>query len=238
MTDTAPSRGPVRRWLVLIVAGIAASILLSLSYWQYSKIGPKDAQIALIEARMTLPPIALPANPDPLSDWHYRVVTAQGRFVPNVVRHIYRAGPKGGPGFHLLVPFARLSAPAIWVDLGWMPQARKADYEAPSLPGDITKVIGQVHPRQRNAKLVEAAAPDMAKNIYFRIQPDVLGRDLGLEAVTQAYLISPIPLQGLLAAPPPVKLEHNHRSYAFQWLAMAIALIVIAAAFLRRASLP
>lgn len=237
MTDPSPlppRARPVRRWLVIAVTAVAVSILLGLSYWQYSKIAPKDAQIALIEARMTLPPVELPTSPEPLEDWHYRVVTAQGRYLPEAARHIYRAGPKGGPGYHLLVPFARVSAPAIWVDLGWLPQNQKSKFEAPQLPAGITQVIGQVHPRQRNAKLVSAAQPDVAKNIYFRVQPEVLGDDLGLEAITQAYLISPITPEGLVAVPPPIKLEHNHRSYAFQWLAMAIGLIVISGAFLRR----
>lgn len=236
MTEQAATpKRPIRRWLVLIVAAIATAILLSLSYWQYSKIGPKDAQIALVEARMSLPPVELPGDPQPLEDWLYRVVTIDGRFIPEGVRHIYRAGPNGGPGYHLLVPFARMSAPSIWVDMGWMPVLKKAAYEAPKLPVGFTKVIAQVHPRQRSVKLIDAAEPDRARNIYFRIQPEVLGADLGLDALTQAYLISPLPLDGLVAAPPPVKLEHNHRSYAFQWLAMALALIVITAVFIRRA---
>lgn len=235
MTEAVmPKKSPVRRWLVLIVSAIATAVLLGLSYWQYSKIAPRDAQIALVQARMTLPPVALPAQPQPLEDWYYRVVTADGRFIPEAVRHIYRAGPKGGPGYHLLVPFARVSGPALWVDLGWMTVLEKAAYETPRLPSGITTVIGQVHPRQRSVKLIASAAPDPAKNIYYRIQPEVLGDGLGLNALTDAYLISPLPLEGLVAAPPPIKLEHNHRSYAFQWLAMALGLVGITATFVRR----
>lgn len=232
--ETSPKSKPIRRWLVWIVASAGTLILLGLSYWQYSKIAPKDAEIALVEARMALPPIPLPNNIADLDDWLYRMVSVQGRYIPQGVRHVYRAGPKGGAGYHLLVPFARMSAPAIWVDLGWMPVLQKAAYEAPVLPAGITAVIAQVHPRQRSAKIVEALAPDRPGNIYYRLQPEVLGADMQLDAITQVYLISPLPLEGLLAAPPPVKLEHNHRSYAFQWLAMALGLVAVTGVFLRR----
>jgi len=225
----------VRRWLVICVAAIATAILLGLSYWQYSKIGPKDAEIELIEARMTLPPVTLPSDPVPLEDWHYRVVTVEGRFVHTAARHVYRAGPSGAPGYHLLVPFARVSAPAIWFDLGWFALRDKTRFETPDLPLGITPMVGQVQPRQRNAKLVAAAQPDVEKNIYYRVQPEILGKGAEITALSGIYLISPIALiEGLEIAPPPVKLEHNHRSYAFQWLAMAVALVVITALFLKR----
>ncbi|MEM6681510.1 MAG: SURF1 family protein [Pseudomonadota bacterium] len=225
----------IRRWLVISVSMIATMILLGLSYWQYSKIAPKDAAIALIESRMTLPPTAFPARPEALADWHYRVVSAEGRYIPQYARHIYRAGPSGRPGYHLLVPFARLSAPAIWVDLGWFDRTLKPTFETPALPLDITPMIGQIQPRQRNAKLVTPPSPDIAQNIFYRIQPDVLGQGTDLDALTEIYLISPIAmLEGLEVVPPPVKLEHNHRSYAIQWLAMAVGLVVITIAFLRK----
>jgi len=170
----------IRRWLVLSVSLVATAILLGLSYWQYSKISVKEAEIALIEHRMTLAPMPLPERPKALEDWYYRMVSAQGRYIPQYARHVYRAGPSGRPGYHLLVPFARLSAPALWVDLGWLDRTLKSKFETPDLPPSITPMIGQVQPRQRNAKPVTPPPPAVAGHICYRRHPPVLAQRTAL----------------------------------------------------------
>lgn len=225
---------PVKRWPVLIAAGIGTAILLSLSYWQYSKIAPKDAQIAMVKERMALPAAPLPKGPIALEEWRYRPAAITGIYRADLTRHVYRAGKNGRPGYHLLVPVERRDASEVWVDLGWFDETRKADFETVALPNGPQQIAGRLVPRQRDPKWITPAAPDPSSNRYYRIQPDVLGAGADLAAQEDVYLLSSTPLEGLVATVLPIKLEHNHRSYAFQWLAMAIALVVIAGAFLRR----
>ncbi|MEO0410853.1 MAG: SURF1 family protein [Pseudomonadota bacterium] len=225
---------PIRRWLVLLVAAAATLILLSLSYWQYSKIGPGDSKIAAVQSMMAAPPAPLPLSNIAWADWAYRPVTALGVYAPEYARHVYRAGPKGGSGYHLLVPLLREGALALWVDLGWFPDSQKRRYETPSLPQGPVTVSATVIPRQRDAKLIDPAKPDPAANRYYRIQPEILAEGTGLVFIQTHYLLAKPALKGLVQTDVPIKLEHNHRSYAFQWLAMAAALMVITAAFLRR----
>ncbi|MEM6834045.1 MAG: SURF1 family protein [Sphingomonadales bacterium] len=226
------NKRPVRRWLVIIVAGLATGILLSLSYWQYSKIAPRDAEIALIRERMTAPPSLLDAAPD--EGWLYRRAMVTGAFDKGHMRRVYRAGPDGRPGYHILMPFRRQDAPGIWVDLGWLSSQAddpSAAWVEPGPPGAIT---GRIHPRQRSPRLIAPAEPDRAANLYYRIQPEVLGQDVPFTLLGDVYLIAESAPDGLTATDPPVKLEHNHQSYAVQWLAMAVGLVAITALFLRR----
>ncbi|MEM7570371.1 MAG: SURF1 family protein [Pseudomonadota bacterium] len=229
---TAARKG--RSWLVLLVSGIGMAILLSLSAWQYSKIAPKEAQIESIRSQMDLAPVALPDGALMQEDWAFRPAFAEGILRADAARHVYRAGPDGRPGYHLVMPLVRDSGPAIWVDMGWFFERDKAAFETPIVAKGPVRITGTMIPRQRSPKWITPAPPNPAENRYYRLQPEVLASGLGIESISAVYLLSKAPLEGLVATPIPFKLEHNHRSYAFQWLAMALGLAAITIAFLRR----
>jgi surfeit locus 1 family protein len=123
--------------------------------------------------------------------------------------------------------------PMILVNRGWIPEKRDRPLNDP--PGEIT-VTGYVRPGDRPNWF--SPADDLATRHFYTLDPDAMAQALELKDVLPFVLVAlgpetfatyPAPASHLPQPP------NNHLSYAITWYGLAVVLVVMFAAWVRKA---
>jgi surfeit locus 1 family protein len=228
-------------WPVLFTL-TAGAILVGLGVWQLQRLSWKEAMIARIDARSTMPPQPLPPaaqwpslNPD---DYDYRHVEAEGSFEHDkeiLVFHGPGFSRKGllTPGYLVLTPLRLASGAYVIVNRGFVPEALKdkAARREGELQGTL-KVTGLMRPPEpRNAF---TPADDPASGRYFTRDPALIAAALKLPDVAPFSIdADDIPMPGgwPKGGTTEIAIPNNHLSYALTWFGLAIGLFAVFAAF-------
>jgi surfeit locus 1 family protein len=227
------------------LAGLA--VLIGLGGWQMQRKAWKDGLIAKIAARVHADPVPLPtgATQDRPEDLEYLHVSARGRFRHDRERYLY-APAKGGPGWHVYTPLELSPRRVVWVNRGWVPDARKAPGTRPQgqVPGEV-EVRGLIRMQMRPGRFTPQNEP--AHNIWF--WPDIAAMTasafpdapqkppggsqgpvplpLVLEADAQPEPPGGLPRGGVTA----LELPNRHLEYALTWYGLAATLAGVYLAF-------
>lgn len=200
--------------LIIGLAGIA--VLLSLGFWQLSRLAEKEAQIAEIAAQITAAPATLPARPQPARD-RFMPVAVSGRFTGDAV-HVLASQRAAGTGTHLIALFETDDGRRILVDRGFLADADRARLDG---QGGPATVLGNLHwPRDADRY---TPAPDLARGLWFSRAVAPIAAHLDTEevlVVARAETPAPPALR-----PVPVSIEgirNDHLEYAITWFALAL----------------
>jgi len=200
--------------LILGLAGVA--VLLSLGFWQLSRLGEKLAQIDAIEARIGDAPVALPAAPDPATD-RFRPVVVEGRHTGEVV-HVLTSREGFGPGSRVIGAFETEAGSRILVDRGYLPEAARANAE---LASDTVTVTGNLDWPQDVDRFTPE--PDLARGLWFSRGVEPIAAHLGTEPV-MVVARNDAAVPGLLPTPTDsANLRNDHLEYAITWFLLAAA---------------
>jgi surfeit locus 1 family protein len=203
------------------------ALTLALANWQLSRAHEKEALAARIELLAKDPPVQVAAAEVNARDVEWRQVTARGRFEPGhavlLDNRIYR----GTVGYHVVMPLAIEGGNRhVLVNRGWIAGTR----ERSRLP-DVKTPAGAVEITGRavtpSGRFLELAASTAEGKVW---------QNLTLERYRQAV---PIPLQPFVIQQespledglarewePPDFGVNTHYSYAVQWLALALTVLV------------
>lgn len=217
-------------------AGIAAT--LALANWQLGRAHGKEELAARLAALARGPAVTLPADAMAAQDLEWRRVTVRGRFEPRYAAYIDNRIRRGVAGYHVVMPLEIGGAGSgtrssggryVLVNRGWIAGTRdRARLPQVRTPGGTVEITGlAVVPSRRFLELSSQAAHGEGK----------VWQNLTLERYRQAYPIAlqPVVIQqesplddGLLREwdPPDYGVE-KHYGYAFQWLALALTILVI-----------
>ncbi|CAH2600630.1 SURF1-like protein [Rhodovastum atsumiense] len=222
--------GP-RRLLVpgLMTAGMLA-VLIGLGVWQLQRLAWKRDLLARLDAAEAAAPVPLPATPGPLQkvraegDWLDGPVAWYGSAV-----HVLSGGPVLGSD--LIAPLRLPDGAVLLVDRGWMP----AGQEPGLSPGRAT-VTGWLRPAERPGLF--SARDDPAAGRFYTLDPQAMARTLGVAPVLPFVLIELADAGP--AAGTPIRPAHlprppnDHLGYALTWFGLAVALLVVFAAYALR----
>lgn len=216
------------RLLTTLAAAAGIALTLALAYWQLGRAHEKEAAAARIAALAGEPALRLTAAAVEARDAEWRRVTARGRFEPRHAVLIDNRVRRGVAGYHVIMPLALEGGERyVLVSRGWiagMPdRSRLPEVTTPAGTVEISGLA--VTPSGRFLEL----SPGTAEGRVWQ--------NLTLERYRKAV---PIPLQpfviqqvsplddGLAREWEPPDLGVNtHYGYAFQWLALAMTLLVI-----------
>ncbi|TCL75930.1 surfeit locus 1 family protein [Rhizobium sp. BK251] len=237
MTDLSKpaSRSGGRRIVTGIAVLAALAILLSLGTWQVERLHWKEALLANIGERLAAAPVPF-AEIEKLSadggDIEYRIVSATGRYDNDRERHFF-ATWNGETGYYVYTPLELPDGRFLFVNRGFVPFERK---EAG------TRSDGQLTGEQAVTGLARARLPakpswlvpdnDVAKNIFYWKDLDVMAQSVGLEkARVLPFFVDAdnranpggLPVGGVTQ----IDLPNNHLQYAFTWYGLAAVLVVI-----------
>ncbi len=205
------------------------AILLALGTWQIYRLHWKEGILQQVAQAEAAP--AVPLGPHPTS---FQKVSVTGRLRPDLAASFgaeVRDTPAGTLlGTQLIVPLERAGADPVLVDLGWVPNGPR-----PTLPSGTVTIAGYV--RQAETPGLFTPNPDPARREFYALQPEVIGRALGLAKVAPFTLIAmgpddpahyPVPAQELPRPP------NNHLQYALTWYGLAGVLVVMFVARARK----
>jgi surfeit locus 1 family protein len=214
-----------------VMAAVMLMVLLGLGTWQVERLRWKLDVLAQIARAEAAPAVPLPMEPDP-----YAKVEVTGR-IRNDLAATYGADVRDAPsgpllGTYLILPLERSDGDPILVDVGWVPDKRAQPLAG--IAGDAT-LQGYIHPGDKPGWF--SATDNPAARQFYTLDPEAIGRSLGLQHVAPFILIAlgPTPPEHY---PDPAKHlprpPNNHLSYAITWYGLAVALVVIFALWARK----
>lgn len=204
----------MKRILIPLIFGLAgAGVLISLGVWQVQRLAWKEAILTEIETRISAPPVALPATPDPVAD-KYLPVNVTGDFIGQSLR-VLVSQKNIGAGYRIISAF-ETAGRRIMVDRGFV----RVDAEGIPAPAATVDITGNLHwPQEIDSY---TPAPDKARNIWFARDVGVMAQELGTEPILlvarQTSETDP------LATPLPVDtagIPNDHLNYAMTWFSLA-----------------
>jgi len=218
---------PVRAWLPTLAALAGIALTVALGIWQLDRGDEKTAMAERLKSAQAGPLIAIPAAELNAADVAWQRVEANGRFAAEYTVFIDNRVLNGVVGYHVVTPLKIEGGERyVLVNRGWV--AATADRR--TLPKIVTppgtlRVSGIASvPGERQFELSTRVAegnvwqnltlPRYRASVNIPLQPVVIQQDSvvddGLKREWQATVPSP---------------DRNY-GYAFQWFAMAAAILV------------
>ncbi|HEY4171915.1 MAG TPA: SURF1 family cytochrome oxidase biogenesis protein [Rhodopila sp.] len=225
-----------RRFLVPTLSTLVMLMLLiGLGTWQVYRLHWKERILARIAAAEAAPPVPLPIGPYAPSPYTKISVTGRLRYDQAAQFGAEVRDTRTGPtmGAYQIVPLERNGAPPILVDRGWIPQTRGTPLDDPT--GEVT-VTGYVRPGETQHWF--SPTDDDAGRQFFTLDPAAIGAVVGSPNPEPYVLVAmgpetagtyPAPAQHLPRPP------NNHLSYVITWYGLAVALLIIFGAWVRKA---
>lgn len=233
-------------WLfVVLMLGLTA-LFAGLGIWQVNRLAEKEALIATVAARETEPPGPFPA----FADWpgmdpeafNFRSVTITGEFSAADTILVFTSlsdarGDFSGPGYWVIEPLKLPGGGAVFINRGFVPQERKAEFAA----GGNTPLGEQVLTGvARVSELVGSFTPaaDAADRIEWVRNIDRMAQlvDPAIGPFAPLYIDLPAGAPGTLpqGGETVVEFPNNHFGYALTWFGFAILTPVLLAFWLVR----
>lgn len=239
----APDAGPFRFAPPLwpsVFAALVLVLLCSLGFWQLERARFKTDRIAAFElARHEIvDPWTFPRGDEARLPPEFARVELTGRY-DAARQFLHDNRTHGGrAGYHVLTPLRVAGGQVALINRGWVPAAPDRtllpDIDAPA--GEV-RVPGLIrHPREdlfvlgETGYSEETTAPEAWPRVVQRIEIDPMRRLLGAPGLAP-WLVALDPSspdgyvrewQAVAGLPP-----SRHRAYAFQWFALATALVAI-----------
>lgn len=208
------------------VAGVA--ILLSLGFWQLSRLDWKLALIASIEDRIHRDPVPVPADPTPERD-RFLPVTVAGRLTGEVV-DVLSSHREGGPGSRLIAVLETPEGRRLLVDRGYVPEARRAD--VPLVAEGVTITGNLDWPADSDSY---TPAPDRTRGLWFARDPAPIAAHLRAEPLLIVARADSAAASPLLTLPiDTAGIKNDHLEYALTWFMLAAVWAVMTIALLWR----
>jgi len=222
----------LRNVLVLIAVLALAAVLSSLGLWQLERAREKEQLAQQYQERAAGPLLRLTGAEEDAESLNYRHVTLRGRYQP---RHQFLLDNRlyqGRLGYHVITPLQVAgSEQLVLVNRGWVPH----DYEAGGVVLDLSpptrelELTGTVMVPRRNPFVREAAV--QTGTWPQRWAAIDLDRFRGLTANACMPFVVQLDVAdtdggGFVREWPAPRLDSaKNRGYAFQWFAMALAVI-------------
>jgi surfeit locus 1 family protein len=217
------------RFVTTLVAAAGIALTLSLANWQLNRAHEKEGRAAQLEALAKDHPVSLTVEEARAADLEWRQVRARGRFEPRYGVLIDNRIRRGVAGYHVVMPLDMGSAGGgryVLVNRGWIAgNPERARLPEVKTPTGIVEITGlAVTPSRRFLELAERAAEGK------------VWQNLTLERYREAFplALQPVVIQqespfddGLVREwdPPNLGVD-KHYGYAFQWLALALTILV------------
>lgn len=202
-----------RRMILPLIAGVlGTAILLWLGTWQLQRMTWKQGVLGAIDARLAMPAVAIPADPDPVAD-KYLQVNLSGMLEPREL-HVLGFG-NGGPGFRVIAAMVLNDGRRILVDRGFILETAKNALRG---GGAVIATGSMIWPQETDKYI---APPDRAKNIWFARNVPLMAKELGTLPLMVA-LHQSNNTQGITPQIPSINIANRHLEYVLTWYGLAI----------------
>lgn len=228
MTENPPFRWDFN-WKLCILVALLLPLLMTLGVWQLDRAEEKREISRAWQTQQSLPPLSVDLSTLDVSLDQFRRVRIEGEFLPEQYWLKENQIVNGQLGYHVIMPFRSHDNVLLAVDRGWVAGSPLRDFvpeiQTPSevifvegslvIPSDSMLIReAEVSVKSWPHKILEVDLAVMGKHIDGRLYPKALRLEEGSPGALDVYW-RPINVS-------PMK----HNGYAFQWFAMALALVI------------
>lgn len=228
----------------MILVPVLVVLFFYLSEWQRERYDGRNDANAIVERTISQPvaPLGSVLAEPPVSGTtvQWRQVTATGTYLVDSQALVRKKPMQGKVGFWVVTPLMLDQAMAdgsnvVLVNRGWVPPATNpnAPIEVPKAPSGQVTITG----RLQNMQPAEQLPDDLPANQILSVNPAELTLPAGT-TVAGLYMnlqASNPPQTGDITVMPEPEIDSGpHLSYALQWIAFAIVLIVGIVILVRR----
>lgn len=239
-------RGLIGTAIFVVLMLALTALFAGLALWQWQRLAEKQALIASVESRLTLPPVHLPA----VSEWEatgaefydYRPLTISGTYVPEGTVLVFTSlatakGQHSGPGYWVMTPFAADGGGTLFVNRGFVPQASGPAFAAGgATPSGTVTLTGIGRASERAGSFTPGT--DVENRVEWVRDVERLARLAGPAAPPFAPVYLDLPAGDPGALPQGgetvVEFPNNHLGYALTWFGFALLTPVMLAFWLLR----
>lgn len=220
----------LRRFVPPVAAVMAIGLFTSLGFWQLDRAAQKEELAALFSNDAPYRELGRIDEPVPFQrvETRGRLLTDRQVLIDNIVKN-------GRLGYYVITPLEYTRGePLLLVNRGWIDRGRIENEDAPlQVDGDVAPIRGRVGNLPRVGIRGGAGFADSGEawpKIAVYPTPDEVAAELGRDVLPWALLLSPDDERGYLRDWQPEQSgPMMHYGYAFQWFAMALGVVIIAA---------
>jgi len=210
-----------------LAAALGVALTLTAGAWQLRRADEKDHRQEKLEAQRGAPPVTIAAASLAADDLLYRRVRVVGRFAPEHTVYLDNRLRRHVPGFEIITPL-RIgdSERFVAVNRGWIAgRAARDTLPAVTTPQERVTLEGTVMPAQRVYPL-EQSGP--AGKVWLSFSVERMRTESGIDLLPILVQQESALEDGLERIwERPDSGREKHLAYAFQWFAMAFAILVI-----------
>ncbi len=219
-----------RIWPILLASSLGLALLLWLGVWQVQRLAWKNALIAKLETRLSLPPVPIAeafSKLDAGEDVEYLKVSV--RTYPQV-RKILRkqTSYRGQPAWEHITGVQLLNHHGLLLDLG----IGKSEQSMQFIPLEFEAILRK-HDGGRGFFDVENDS--VGNNWFWWDLPAMQNAlEIGSGKPVVLQLTNAVGMENHYLQEPKVELTNNHLGYAITWFGLAAALVVMTGVFVLR----
>ena len=218
------------------------AVLLALGTWQVQRLAWKEQLLSDIAERRGAAPVSIEAIEAILGQGgnvEYRPVTVTGTFANNRERHFF-ATWHGRTGYYVYTPLALADGRFVFVNRGFVPFENKEPEmrKQGQLTGQQT-VTGLARMQLDGKPSSIVPDNDVAKNIFYWKDLGTMASTVGIPAERLVPFFvdaddTPNPKGMPIGGVTQFDLPNNHLQYAVTWYGLALALLAVGFAYVRR----
>jgi surfeit locus 1 family protein len=233
---------PFGRAAGIVLVLIALAILLSLGTWQVQRLHWKEGLLAAIAERRAAPPVdlaAIEAMAKAGEDVDYRTVRVTGTYLNDKERHFF-ATYEGRTGYYVYTPLQLADGRFLLVNRGFVPFERKeAETRKQGQLSGAQTVTGLARVKLTEKPSWAVPDNDVAKNIFYWKDLGTMASTVGIPAERLVPFFidaddTPNPKGMPIGGVTQFDLPNNHLQYAVTWYGLALALLAVGFAYVRR----
>ncbi|PTQ80965.1 surfeit locus 1 family protein [Nitrosospira multiformis] len=202
--------------------------MVQLGNWQLSRAQEKESRQERLDRLSQEPAITLPDHPVKLEDFQYHQVEARGEYVPGHTIYLDNKIYKGIAGYQIVTPL-RIgnSEMHVLVNRGWIAASRdRSKLPEVATPGGKIFVSGIATTAMQ--KTLELSPDQVAGQVWENLDPERYRSSTGLKLQPVMILQKDQTNDGLVREwVRPDSGSAKNIGYAFQWFAMALAVLII-----------
>jgi surfeit locus 1 family protein len=211
-----------------VVAVVVIAVMVQLGNWQLSRAREKESRQEKLEALSRQPAVSLPSEPIKLEDFQYRKTEVHGTYLSKDTVYLDNKIYRGAAGYHIITPLRiGTSSMYVLVNRGWVAAERDRsklpNVPIPSGPVNVSGIATTA--TQKTLELSkEMVSGQVWENLDLERFRDMTGLQLQPVMILQQNDVN----DGLVRewARPDLGIGKN-LGYAFQWFAMASAVLII-----------
>src|SRR5690242_2786371 len=216
-----------RLWSTVVAVAVIA-VMVQLGNWQLSRAREKESRQEKLETLSSQPAVSLPSESVKLEDFQYRKTEVHGTYLSKDTVYLDNKIYRGAAGYHIITPLRiGTSSMCVLVNRGWVAAERdRSKLPDVPIPSGSVNVSGiATTATQKTLELSkEMVSGQVWENLDLERFRDMTGLQLQPVMILQQNDVN----DGLVRewARPDLGIGKN-LGYAFQWFAMASAVLII-----------